>query len=193
MPLQYTEIDWNTQENEDEYEDNEKKPKHKKISHNRTVKKKHVRKKKSPSVSNNLADFQLPPHPKITKNPPEVVDAFSLHQNDDDDGEDDDQPSYVTPNEYSTNFSSVENNEVNTQSQYYKQFVPYYAKLSGEERPVAPKDPLMDKLNYMIHLLEDQQDEVTDHVNEELVLYLFLGVFVIFTVDAFSQSGKYVR
>ena len=28
----------------------------------------------------------------------------------------------------------------------------------------------------MIHLLEEQQDEKTDNVTEELVLYLFLGV-----------------
>jgi hypothetical protein len=51
----------------------------------------------------------------------------------------------------------------------------------------------MTKLNYMIHLLEEQQDEKTDNVTEELVLYLFLGVFVIFVVDSFARVGKYKR
>ena len=51
----------------------------------------------------------------------------------------------------------------------------------------------MTKLNYMIHLMEEQKDEKTDHVNEELVLYMFLGVFVIFVVDSFARAGKYKR
>ena len=36
------------------------------------------------------------------------------------------------------------------------------------------KDELIEKLNYMIHLLEEQQDEKTATVTEELILYLFL-------------------
>lgn len=52
---------------------------------------------------------------------------------------------------------------------------------------------LMEKINYMIHLLEDQQSEKTANVIEEFILYVFLGVFVIFTVDSFSRSGKYTR
>jgi hypothetical protein len=52
---------------------------------------------------------------------------------------------------------------------------------------------LMEKINYMIHLLEEQQSEKTANVMEEFILYVFLGVFVIFTVDSFSRSGKYTR
>jgi len=55
------------------------------------------------------------------------------------------------------------------------------------------KDYLIKKLNDMIHLLEEQQDEKTENVTEELVLYLFLGVFVIFVVDSFARAGKYTR
>jgi len=33
------------------------------------------------------------------------------------------------------------------------------------------------KFDYIISLLEDQHDEKTGHVTEELVLYCFLGVF----------------
>jgi hypothetical protein len=52
---------------------------------------------------------------------------------------------------------------------------------------------LIDKLNYMINLLEEQQDQKTDSVTEEVVLYSFLGVFIIFVVDSFARVGKYVR
>jgi hypothetical protein len=52
---------------------------------------------------------------------------------------------------------------------------------------------LLEKLNYMIHLLEEQQDERTNNVTEEVILYCFLGVFMIFIVDSFTRVGKYVR
>jgi hypothetical protein len=59
----------------------------------------------------------------------------------------------------------------------------------------AVSTKLMDKINYMIHMLEQQQNERTDHLMEEFILYTLLGVFIIFIVDAFARSGngKYVR
>jgi hypothetical protein len=45
----------------------------------------------------------------------------------------------------------------------------------------------------MINLLEEQQDQKTGNVTEEVVLYSFLGVFIIFVIDSFSRVGKYVR
>lgn len=55
------------------------------------------------------------------------------------------------------------------------------------------QDSLAEKINYMIHLLEQQQAEKTDNVMEEFILYAMLGVFVIFTVDSFTRAGRYVR
>jgi hypothetical protein len=52
---------------------------------------------------------------------------------------------------------------------------------------------LSEKINYMIHLLEQQQAEKVDNITEEFILYVLLGVFVIFTVDSFTRSGKYTR
>jgi hypothetical protein len=52
---------------------------------------------------------------------------------------------------------------------------------------------LIDKLNYVINLLEENQDKRTNNVTEEVVLYSFLGVFMIFIVDSFARVGKYVR
>ena len=52
---------------------------------------------------------------------------------------------------------------------------------------------IMDKINYMIHLLEEQKYEKTANITEEFILYIFLGVFVIYTVDSFTRAGKYIR
>jgi hypothetical protein len=88
--------------------------------------------------------------------------------------------------------------------EYYKKVLPGY---NQNKNPVnkpyynvtnvvseAPsQDILLQKLNYMISLLEDQQDEKTSNVTEEVVLYSFLGIFIIFVVDSFARAGKYVR
>jgi len=50
-----------------------------------------------------------------------------------------------------------------------------------------------EKMNYIIHLLEEQQKEPTKHITEEFILYTFLGIFVIYIVDSFARVGKYVR
>tara|TARA_B100001287_G_C22686548_1_gene534122 strand:+ start:3406 stop:4122 length:717 start_codon:yes stop_codon:yes gene_type:complete len=52
---------------------------------------------------------------------------------------------------------------------------------------------LLEKVNYMIYMLEQQQNEKTSNITEEFVLYTFLGVFIIFIVDSFTRSGKYIR
>ena len=68
---------------------------------------------------------------------------------------------------------------------------PYYANMgiSGAKGD----DKLMEKINYMIHILEEQQTEKTDNITEEFLLYTFLGIFVIFVVDSFARAGKYTR
>lgn len=71
----------------------------------------------------------------------------------------------------------------------YSNFSPYSPSLNNS----GENSVLIDKLNYMIHLLEEQQDERTANVTEEVVLYCFLGVFMIFIVDSFTRVGKYVR
>ena len=52
---------------------------------------------------------------------------------------------------------------------------------------------LLTRLNYMIHLLEEQQEQRTEHVMEELILYCFLGIFIIFVIDSFVRVGRYTR
>jgi len=63
----------------------------------------------------------------------------------------------------------------------------------GHTRKDPTHDSIMEKLNKMLYLLEEQQHEPTKHIMEEFILYTFLGVFIIFIVDSFSRSGKYIR
>jgi hypothetical protein len=78
--------------------------------------------------------------------------------------------------------------------------LPLYAEVADNDsssQPMGgagqPQNDLMRKLNRIIDMLEDQEDSRTGHVAEELVLYGFLGVFVIYIVDSFARAGKYVR
>jgi hypothetical protein len=90
---------------------------------------------------------------------------------------------------------------------YYRKLVPNYSGTNKSEHnknyypsnsssySVASENNsvLIEKLNYMINLLEEQQDQKTGSVTEEVVLYSFLGIFIIFVVDSFARAGKYVR
>ena len=94
----------------------------------------------------------------------------------------------------------------------YRQLMPDYSQIYGTgvetDQLIGPMgaqgsagtvsvsrsgDPVLDKLNHVIHLLEEQQDDKTSHVTEEIILYFLLGVFVIFIVDSFTRLGKYTR
>lgn len=69
----------------------------------------------------------------------------------------------------------------------------FYKTVTGQaaQREDAVKmDRYLEKLNYLIYLLEEQQKEQTGSVTEEFVLYCLFGVFVIFVVDAFARYGK---
>ena len=69
---------------------------------------------------------------------------------------------------------------------------PYYAKM-GINSSGALDEKLLEKLNYMIHLLEEQQNEKTNNITEEFILYSMVGVFIIYIVDSFARAGKYTR
>ena len=73
---------------------------------------------------------------------------------------------------------------------YAKQYTPFTNIKNG---PATSKDQIMEKLNYMIHLLEEQQDFKTGNATEEIILYSFLGIFMIFVIDSFTRASKYVR
>lgn len=117
--------------------------------------------------------------------PPESVGGMRV---------DDRQPSTIQPYGDSDapvtieSFTGLESNEA---EEYYKKTVPSYGQMNNNYQ--INKDELMTKLDHILLLLEEQQDEKTGHVMEELILYSFLGIFIIFVVDSFARAGKYVR
>lgn len=86
---------------------------------------------------------------------------------------------------YSNYSNSYENKNV-----VKNEYTPYYTKNTLN---TSFDDKMIEKLNYMIHLLEEQKNEKTNFVNEEFFLYTFLGIFMIFIVDSFSKASKYTR
>lgn len=101
---------------------------------------------------------------------------------------------YINNNEepLPTNPKPIYNNigQSNTESSI-PTTTPYQQSYSGSS--LYTDKALTDKLNYMIHLLEDKQDVKSNSKWEEIGLYCLLGVFTIFLVDSFSKVGKYVR
>jgi hypothetical protein len=94
---------------------------------------------------------------------------------------------------YKKMLPNMDNNRVTVNPQNRQYYQQYRDKLYSQGTSDSSQDILMKKLNYMITLLEEQQDEKTSNVTEEVVLYSFLGVFIIFVVDSFARAGKYVR
>ena len=58
---------------------------------------------------------------------------------------------------------------------------------------IENKEELLQKLNYIIYTLDKQKDIKSDQKIEELLLYSFLGVFIIYVLDSFTKIGKYKR
>ena len=125
------------------------------------------------SDDSGLADFKPPPKPELTKQPDELKENTIDNE--------------ITPND----FNELDDYAAN--EKYYKQYIPYINKSQNNPNYNGNKDLLFEKLNYMIHILEENKDQKTQNVTEELVLYMFLGVFTIFCVDSFARAGKYTR
>jgi len=53
---------------------------------------------------------------------------------------------------------------------------------------------LMRKMDYLVHMMEENEETRNNYVVEELILYCFLGFFVLFVVDSFTNVNvKYKR
>lgn len=94
-----------------------------------------------------------------------------------------------------TYLNSHQNNSFsNLDESYSKTFENYdFNSLNKGTGLNLDNNKLLSKLDYIVHLLEEQRGEKTNHITEELVLYLFLGIFIIFVLDSFARASKYVR
>ena len=59
--------------------------------------------------------------------------------------------------------------------------------------PKTSNSDMLNKLNNIIEMFEDQKEIKTGQKREEIILYCFLGVFVIYIMDSFVSIGKYSR
>lgn len=98
-----------------------------------------------------------------------------------------------------TDLTNLRNYSQSYDSHEKSSYRPYYTNMGigggrGDDKGGGgANSKVMEKINYMIHMMEEQQFERTNNVMEEFILYSFLGIFVIFIVDSFSRIGKYTR
>lgn len=145
------------------------------------------------NVGNKLADYQPMDHPNIQPTK-QVSDTSHLTMDPEDLLP---QTLKPEPNNFGSNDISLGNlsnyNDTYNQSVSNNfEAVPIHRSIYSSGG-VGNDNRLIEKLNYMIHLLEEQQMEKTANITEEFILYTFLGVFVIYVIDSFTRSGKYVR
>lgn len=161
----------------------------------------------SDDSNDSLSDFNPPPNPSsIGSQRRENKDTNNSLNNKKSLNDESDADEPVTVEGFNT-LSTKENDVLN---KYYKQFNPSYFSSNFNGQMIkndnnnsnnsnnntnnnVNNNELIQKLNYMINLLEEQKDEKTGHVTEEIILYSFLGIFIIFVIDSFARASKYVR
>jgi hypothetical protein len=142
---------------------------------------------------NNLADFKPLSHPIVNIKKPEIIHG--------------DLPTYLpgtnvekppTSLPPQATFSPNRLNQMEFMSNYNTVYqAPSshgsngFSMSSASSQETEPR--LLEKINYMIHLLEEQTKEKTSHGLEEFVMFSLVGVFIIYVLDSFSRSGRYIR
>jgi len=153
--------------------------------------------------NNDLVNFNPPPKPismgvenTIYKDNEQINDTLVEDENDSDNQNNYDLNNInneTNDNEINVNNYNTLDSNINEQEMYkenYKDYVPYYTNASNYN---TNNKELVEKLNYMIHLLEDNKNIKSESVTEDVILYSFLGVFIIFVIDSFSRATKYIR
>ena len=94
------------------------------------------------------------------------------------------------PVQKDSDIKTENNNELN-----YNQFLPQtidYKTINNEHKNVT-MNTLNNKLDYLINLLEEQKEFRTDTILEELILYIFFGIFIIYVIHSFTKVKSYSR
>ena len=143
----------------------------------------------------NLADFKPLSHPTVNNKKDNVLDTSTENL------------AYFPPIDIGVRQSvttqrstfSANNSDLDKNSDYRMVYQPppkmtSIPAYSGNVTSLPRTDEkLLDKINYMIHLLEEQANEKTNNVMEEFIMFSLVGVFLIYVLDSFSRSGKYTR
>ena len=205
-----------------EISNNKSMPNNKKPAHNKTQRKyaktdmdnnkvnsvlEEIHNNSTEDDENHLGDFNPPPIPDSAGVSKTIATEQTMHLNKHKNIQmlsNTPQPNSPPDDGYFLNsYNNSQGNQQNVDD-YYKKILPgydsnrqninkpYYNTTYGHT-PTVDQDILLQKLSYMIHLLEEKHDEKTNNVMEEVILYSFLGIFIIFVVDSFARVGKYVR
>lgn len=170
----------------------------------------------SSPVDNEMGDFNPPAPPQSAG----VQNTISKEQQQQQQEQQQKEPTRASDDEVDMMAASDKSSSSSSSyaEDYYRKMIPNYGKPPGvfqaqdyyRQQSYAPSyegapyirppmmsngrgGDIMEKLNYMINLLEESQDERTGSVTEEVILYSFLGIFIIFIADSFARVGKYTR
>lgn len=127
--------------------------------------------------------------------------SFVLDENDDNDN---DLVDFAPANEKPTNTSELvsEISEKSNTDSFAYENIGFFSDNFNKPKVIenmngnsnsGNSNSLEKKVNYLIEMLEKQNEKKTDYVTEEIVLYLFLGIFIIYTIDSFTRINKYTR
>lgn len=141
--------------------------------------------------SDDLEDFNPPSHPAIQEPKKIITENFTFDNMNKDlinneEGQENDAP---------VNKENFQQLPANNLQQYYEKYNAYLNNENNYNKQYvsASNEELLKKIDNILFLLEEQRETRTNYVTEELILYLFLGIFVIYLVDSFVKVGKYIR
>ena len=160
--------------------DNEKKLP---VRHNKTIK------KSGSSQTPEISDLYNKIHQQVPSSDDDLSSFKPLDNEDTNNGIITETPSAVQVDNMEAKIQAyTENYYKNTHKNTYSR-----QRDNQSGNTLMSQDVLLTKLNYIIKLLEEQHDERTSFVVEELILYSFLGIFIIFIIDSFGKASKYIR
>lgn len=101
----------------------------------------------------------------------------------------------------SNNAKNVSEEEINNEKDFSEN--PYLIsehidlQINKDKEIAIPKEKSISdverKLNYLIKIMEKEKSGNVQYLTEEIILYGFFGVFIIYVIDSFTRVGKYVR
>lgn len=128
-------------------------------------------------TSDNLVDFVPPPMPQSSG----VEKTKDSHH-------------ITTPSHnYSEQLSDDSKQQPPEYAKFYSNKVESFRPFFAQDQHKEENGDVNAKLNDILHLLQQQQEQRTENVTEEIILYSFFGIFIIYLVDSFKRVGKYTR
>ena len=122
-----------------------------------------------------------------------LKETFELSDDDSEDNLDNFKP--VQEENIKSNNNPLNSLNSNNSQEYVSDYYKNYLKNVEANRNLESisNNELLKKLDNILYLLEDQNEEKNSYVTEELILYVFLGIFIIYVLDSFVRVGKYTR